>query len=134
MRTSPARPLAPMTRATARRSVVADDLQLDVPSIARAHDAEERADRVGDASVAADDATHVALPHLEGERDLFVAFADLDHDRLGVVDEGARHVLQEGLHSASSAAGAASSPASSSGAAASAAAGSTAASTSGSAA
>src|SRR4026209_50314 len=122
MRIEPARPLAPMTRATARRSVVADDLQLDVPSVARAHDAEERADGVGDASVPTDDATHVALPHLEGQGDLFIAFAALAHARRGVVREGARHVLQECLRSFPPAAGAASSVVSGSGASASAAA------------
>src|SRR5688572_4060488 len=124
MRTAPARPLAPTMRAAASRSVVADDLQLDVPAIAGAHHSQQAPDGVRDPPVATDDAAHVALVHGEDQRHLVVVLLDLDANGVRVLDQRASHVIKELLHFAASAsvsaASASVSAASASGAAASA--------------
>src|SRR5437016_5776257 len=53
MRTTPESPLAPRMRATARRSVVGHDLQLDVDALPGAHHAEQAADALGAGSSSA---------------------------------------------------------------------------------
>src|SRR5688572_23462354 len=117
-RIPPCRPLGPSTRATARRRSlgVGDDVELDVASVPVRHDPEQAADRVRDPAVAADDAPHVLLVHAQGQQRLVAVLLDLDPDRIGLVDEGARDVLEEVLHasafSPSSVAGSASTSAS----------------------
>jgi hypothetical protein len=100
--------LAPVTRATARRSVVGDDLQLDAAAVARAHDPQQAANRIGDATVAADDAAHVALVDAQHELHFVATLLHLDVDRVGVVDQRARDIVEELLHSATVASAAAS--------------------------
>jgi hypothetical protein len=58
-----------------------------VPTVARAQHPPQAADGVRDPPVAADDAAHVALAHLQRQRDLVIGFADLDHHGVRVVDE-----------------------------------------------
>src|SRR6266550_4668929 len=98
MRTTPDRPLAPRMRATARRSVVWHDFQLDVDPLPGAHHAEQAADGVGDPSIAADHAAHVSLVDGERQLDLVAAFLDGNRHTLRVVDQRAGHVVQELLH------------------------------------
>ena len=98
-RTAPARPLAPRILATARRRSVGvgDDLELDVSAVLGGHHLEQAADRVGDASVAADDATHVLLIDAEGEDRLVAVLVDLDEDRVGLVDQPLVRRIRETL-------------------------------------
>src|SRR5436853_530082 len=77
-RMTPARPLAPRMRATASRSVVGHDLQLDVHALPGAHHTEEAADGVGDPTVTADHAAHVRLIDRERQLDLVPALRDGD--------------------------------------------------------
>src|SRR6266511_2371877 len=102
IRTAPARPLAPTTRATASRSLVADDLQLDMAAVPSAHHPQEAADRVRDPSVSTDDPAHVVLVNGKHERDLVVVLLDVDADGIRVLDEGLRDVVEEILHDAGS--------------------------------
>src|ERR687896_1494585 len=98
-RTPPASPLAPRMRATASRSAfVGDDLQLHVAAVPRGHHAQQAADGVRDPPVAPDHPPHVALIDAERQRYLVVLLLDLDPDRVRVVDEGSRQVLEELLH------------------------------------
>src|SRR5438874_11773486 len=98
MRTTPESPLGPRMRATARRSVVGHDLQLDVDALPGAHHAEQAADGVGDAPVATDHAAHVSLVDGQCQLDLVSALLDGHPHALRVVDERAGHVVQEVLH------------------------------------
>src|SRR6476646_2769743 len=102
MRMTPARPLAPRMRATASRSVVGHDLQLDMHAFPGAHHAEEAADGVGDPTVTADPAAHVRLVDRERQLDLVPALRDGDRDAVGVVHQRASHVIEELCHAGGS--------------------------------
>src|ERR1044072_6392820 len=98
-RRPPFRPLAPSTRATARRSLgVGDDLELDVATVPGGHHPKEAAQSVGDASISTDDQSHVLRVDTEREQGLIALILDLDLDRIVLVDERLCDVLQELLH------------------------------------
>src|SRR4029453_19378948 len=85
-RRPPFSPLAPRTRATARRSLgVRDDLELDVATVPGGHHPKEGAEGVGDASVSADDPAHVLLVDAEREERLVALVLDVDLDRIGLL-------------------------------------------------
>src|SRR6266545_7095122 len=98
IRNVPVSPLAPVTRATTRRSVVGDDLQLHVNAVAGPHHAQQAANRVRDPAVATDDPAHIRLVHGERQLHLAVAVGDLDMDAIGIVDQSARDVVEKLLH------------------------------------
>src|SRR5690606_38535264 len=90
----------PRILATARRPLlgVVDDVEFDVAPVPRRHHPEQAADRIGDASVPTDDATHVVLVHAERQERLVTLVVDFDPDRVGLVDQRAGDVLEELLH------------------------------------
>src|ERR1700674_884759 len=100
MRSAPASPFAPSTRASASRSLVADDLQLDMPSVTRPHHAQQAAYGIRDPPIAPDDPAHVAFADLERQSHLVIGLDHFDQHRIGVVDQRASDILEEGLHSA----------------------------------
>src|SRR5215218_9854006 len=97
----------PRTRPTTRRSSPSrecaglakalDDLERDRLSLAGGHDLEQRAQRLRDAAVAADDLAHIALGDVELDHTTLRVIDNLDLDGVGLVDERLCDVLDQRL-------------------------------------
>src|SRR5438094_4659533 len=94
--TSPRIPCGARTNPTTTSSLI--DLEVDLGPIARRHDLEERPDRLRDPAATTDDLPDVRLGDLEVELREVAVLLLADDDLRGIVDEGARDVLEEGAH------------------------------------
>src|SRR5439155_9361459 len=94
--TSPRIPCGARTNPTTTSSLI--DLEVDLGPIARRHDLEERPDRLRDPAATTDDLPDVRLGDLEVELREVAVLLLADDDLRGIVDEGARDVLEECAH------------------------------------
>src|SRR5205085_12672091 len=76
------------------------DLEVDLCPIARRHDLEERADRLGDTAAAPDDLADVVLGDAEVELDEVTVELLRHRDRRRVVDQLPRDMLEHAAHAA----------------------------------
>src|SRR5438067_922710 len=95
--TSPRMPCGASTCATTNSPLLLDDVEVDAGAFARSGGFDQRAEAADDAALSADDFPDVFLIDLELV-DGRVAILDfVDFNRVGLVDEGPRDVLDESL-------------------------------------
>src|SRR4051794_26184993 len=93
--TSPRTPWGLAMRPTSSTALF-DELDVDLDAVAHRGGAHHGADRLGDPTALADDATHVPLRDVHLEAGLAAAVEDVDLDAVGLFDHGLHEVLEDG--------------------------------------